>query len=140
MIPTMPGDSGLTQNSPVAAQEHSAVQQKNPQQNGNGTDKTHSGKSPKGHGSKFDHKADPAITALLTCRTIEEAAKTAGIGVQTLLRWMKNRKFKAKLHRAYSRAFDQATGRLVQASSAAVTTLPTLQTSVLTKNDPVALA
>ena len=33
----------------------------------------------KGHGSKFGHKNEEAIAALLTQRNIEEAAKSIGI-------------------------------------------------------------
>jgi hypothetical protein len=42
-----------------------------------------------GHGSKFDRKKEAAVAALLTQRNIEEAARVAGIGTQTLYRWLK---------------------------------------------------
>jgi transposase-like protein len=42
-------------------------------------------------GGKFDRKQEDAIAALLTQRNIEEAAKAAGIGANTLLRWLKVR-------------------------------------------------
>jgi transposase-like protein len=42
-----------------------------------------------GHGAKFGRKKEEAIAAPLTQRNIEEAARTAGIGTQTLLRWLK---------------------------------------------------
>jgi transposase-like protein len=41
-----------------------------------------------GHGTKFGHKKEEAIAALLTQRNLEEAARTAGIGTRTLLRWL----------------------------------------------------
>jgi transposase-like protein len=41
----------------------------------------------KGHGSKFGRKKEAAIAALLTARSIEEAARAAGIGTATLFRW-----------------------------------------------------
>jgi transposase-like protein len=41
----------------------------------------------KAPGGKFGRKKEEAITALLTQRNIEEAAKAAGIGANTLLRW-----------------------------------------------------
>jgi hypothetical protein len=44
-----------------------------------------------GHGSKFGRKKEAAIAALLTQRNIEEAAKAAGIGANTLLRWIGSR-------------------------------------------------
>ena len=36
-----------------------------------------------GHGAKFGRKKEEAIAALLTQRSIEEAAKSIGIGPQT---------------------------------------------------------
>src|SRR5580698_4573930 len=47
-----------------------------------------------GHGSKFSRKKEAAVAALLSQRTIDEAAKTAGIGTQTLHRWLKCRNFR----------------------------------------------
>ena len=45
-------------------------------------------------GSKFTRKKEQAIAALLTQRNVEEAARSAGIGTQTLLRWLKLPDFK----------------------------------------------
>ncbi len=42
-----------------------------------------------GHGSKFGRKKEEAIAALLTQRNLEEAARAAGVGRQTLIRWLK---------------------------------------------------
>ena len=42
-----------------------------------------------GPGAKFTRKKEEAIAALLTQRNIDEAAKSIGIGTQTLLRWLK---------------------------------------------------
>jgi len=42
----------------------------------------------KGHGSQFDRKKEAAIAALLTQRNLEEAARTIGISVTTLLKVM----------------------------------------------------
>src|ERR1017187_5023432 len=64
-----------------------------------------------GHGTKFGRKKEQAITALLSHRSMEEAARAAGIGVNTLLRWMKEPEF------------DQGTARLQQASGAAVSSI-----------------
>ncbi|MGD1092125.1 MAG: hypothetical protein ABSB35_09045 [Bryobacteraceae bacterium] len=47
-----------------------------------------------GHGSKFSSKKEAAV-ALLSQRSMEEAAKTAGIGTQTLYRWLKLPEFQA---------------------------------------------
>jgi hypothetical protein len=76
-----------------------------------------------GAGSKFTRKKDEAIAALLTSRGVEDAAKTAGIGVQTLMRWMKLREFDDAYREARRAAFGQSIARLQQASSAAVSTL-----------------
>jgi hypothetical protein len=76
-----------------------------------------------GHGSKFTRKMEEAIAALLTQRNIEDAAKAAGIGTQTLLRWLKAPEFEKAYREARRAAFGQATARLQQATSAAVSTL-----------------
>jgi len=39
-----------------------------------------------GHGDKFGRKKEEAIAALLSQRSIEEAARTAGISTRTLMR------------------------------------------------------
>ena len=76
-----------------------------------------------GHGTKFPRKMDEAITALLTQRNIEEAAKAIGVSTKTLLRWMKDPKFDAECRKARRVAFGQSTARLQQAAPAAATTL-----------------
>jgi hypothetical protein len=72
-----------------------------------------------GHGSKFGRKREEAIAALLTARNVEEAARAAGVGTRTLIRWLKIPEFAA----AYLEARRAAVSRLQQASSAAVSTL-----------------
>jgi hypothetical protein len=76
-----------------------------------------------GHGAKFGRKKEEAIVALLTQRNIEEAAKSIGIGTQTLLRWLKVPEFEKAYREARRAAFGQATARLQQSTSAAVSTL-----------------
>ena len=76
-----------------------------------------------GHGSKFGRKKEEAIAALLTQRNVEEAAHAAGIGTQTLLRWLKAPEFQTAYREARRAAFSQSNARLQQASSAAVSTL-----------------
>ena|SRR5690349_6701139 len=76
-----------------------------------------------GHGAKFGRKKEEAIAALLTQRNIEEAARTAGIGAQTLLRWLKVPEFESAYREARRAAFAQSIARLQQASSAAVSAL-----------------
>jgi transposase-like protein len=76
-----------------------------------------------GHGSKFGHKKEAAIDALLTQRNVEEAARSIDIGTQTLRRWMKIPEFEAAYLEARRAAVAQSNARLQQASSAAVSTL-----------------
>jgi len=76
-----------------------------------------------GHGSKFGRKKEAAIEALLTQRNIEEAARAAGIGTQTLIRWMKMPEFQADYQEARRTAVSHTNGRLQQASGAAASTL-----------------
>jgi hypothetical protein len=77
----------------------------------------------KGHGSKFGRKKEQAISALLTQRNIEEAAKAVGIAPNTLLSWMKDREFDAAYRQARRAAFGQSIARLQQASGAAASLL-----------------
>ncbi len=74
-----------------------------------------------GHGTKFGRKKEAAIAALLTQRNVEEAARMAGIGTQTLYRWMKDRQFNAAYRKAKRAVLDQAITRLQQGSTAAAT-------------------
>jgi hypothetical protein len=76
-----------------------------------------------GHDAKFGRKKEEAITALLSQRNVEEAARSIGIATRTLVRWMKVPEFQAAYREARRTAFSQATARLQQATSAAVTTL-----------------
>jgi hypothetical protein len=76
-----------------------------------------------GHGSKFGRKKEEAIAALLTQRNVEEAARVAEIGTQTLYRWMKDPEFDAAYRGGRRAAVSQTYARLQQASSAAASTL-----------------
>lgn len=76
-----------------------------------------------GHGSQYRRKREAAIGALLTQRNIEEAARAAGIGKQTLVRWLKVPEFQAAYLEARRASVSQSNARLQQASSAAVSTL-----------------
>src|SRR5260370_39066618 len=77
----------------------------------------------KGHGTKFGRKKEEAIAALLTQRNIEDAARLTGVAPNTLVKWMKDPEFDASYREARRAAFDQSVSRLVQATTAAVTTL-----------------
>jgi len=58
-----------------------------------------------GHGAKFSRKMDEAIAALLTQRSVEEAAQEAKIGTQTLYRWIRQPEFDAAWREARRAAF-----------------------------------
>ena len=74
-------------------------------------------------GSILGRKQEEAIAALLTQRNVEEAARTAGIGTRTLLRWMKLPEFQAAYREARREAFGQSIAVLQKGSTAAATTL-----------------
>ena len=73
--------------------------------------------------SPLARKQEEAIAALLTQRNMEEAARAAGIGTRTLLRWLTVPEFQKAYREARRAAFSQSIARLQQATSAAVTTL-----------------
>ena len=74
-------------------------------------------------GSILGRKQEEVIAALLTQRNVEEAARAAGIGARTLLRWLKLPEFQAAYRRARRDAYSQSIARLQQGTTAAATTL-----------------
>src|ERR1700751_6026902 len=74
-------------------------------------------------GVKFGRKQEEAIAALLSQRNVEEAARVAGVGTRTLLRWLQIPEFQIAYREARRGAFRQSVARLQQASSAAASTL-----------------
>lgn len=76
-----------------------------------------------GHGSKFGRKKEAAIAALLTHRSVEEAAKAADISVATLKRWMRLPEFKAAHLQARREIVSQTNARIQQNSGAAASVL-----------------
>ena len=76
-----------------------------------------------GHGEKFGRKKEEAIAALLSQRSIEEAARASGVSTRSLYRWLELPEFQEAYLKARRQAFGQATARLQQASGAAVSTL-----------------
>src|SRR5437868_985204 len=83
----------------------------------------------KGHGTKYGRRKEEAIAALLSQRSIEEAARSIGASQKTLLRWMKLADFKAAYNDARGQMMSQANARLQQGTSPAVTTLLKLMIS-----------
>jgi hypothetical protein len=76
-----------------------------------------------GHGQKIGRKQEQAIAALLTCPTIEKAAKSVGLGDATLRRWMKDPGFRTDYREARRQAMEQATAQLQKLGSAAANAL-----------------
>lgn len=72
---------------------------------------------------KLTAKQEAAILALLTARSIEEAARTTNVPPRTLHRWLQEPRFQAAYRKARRAASAQSTARLQQATSAAVSTL-----------------
>ena len=69
-----------------------------------------------GSSSKLTRKQEEAIVALLAQRSIEEAARVAGVGARTLYRWMEEIEFDAAYRKAKRTAFRQSVDRLQQAA------------------------
>jgi len=77
----------------------------------------------KGHGSKFERKKEAAIAALLTQKNHEEAARSVGIDLKTLKRWMRLPEFITEWRRARWEVVEQAYARAQQNSGAATSVL-----------------
>ena len=76
-----------------------------------------------GNVAKLKPKQEEAIAALLTNRTVEEAARAVKITPRTLHRWLNEADFDAAYRQARRTAFGQCVARLQQASSAAVSVM-----------------
>ena len=81
-----------------------------------------------GHGEKLGRKQEDAIAALLSQRNIEEAARAAGVGTRTLIRWLKLPEFGKEYRKARREAVHQSVARLQQATGAAATIVLKLMT------------
>jgi hypothetical protein len=78
-----------------------------------------------GHGAKFGRKQEEA---LLSQRTIEDAARVAGTGTKTLLRSLKDPEFKAVYLKARREVVHQSVARMQHATGAASVTVLKLMT------------
>jgi hypothetical protein len=76
-----------------------------------------------GFSEKLTRKQEAAILALLSTRTVEEAARAAHVNPRTLYRWQKEPEFDAAYRAAKRMSFGQSIARLHYLSSAAVSTL-----------------
>ena len=72
---------------------------------------------------KFGRKKEEAVAALLSQRSVDDAARSVKVTPRTLYRWMKEPEFDAAYRAARRAAFGQSVARLQQASGAAVSTL-----------------
>jgi transposase-like protein len=81
-----------------------------------------------GHGAKFGRKQDEAIAALLSQRSIEDAARVVGVAEKTLRRWMREPQFNVHYLRARREGVSQAIARMQQATGAAGTVALKLMT------------
>src|SRR5580765_724891 len=81
-----------------------------------------------GHGAKFGRKKEEAIAALLSQRSVEDAARVAKIGVNTLLRWLQLPEFRDAYLKARREAVGQSIARMQQATGAAAITVLKLMT------------
>ena len=76
-----------------------------------------------GHGSKLGRRKEAALAALLSRRTIEEAAREAAVSSRTLLRWMKLPEFRDAWLGVRRDCLTHAMSRLQHGAGAAVSTL-----------------
>ena len=72
-----------------------------------------------GHGSKLSRKKEEAIAALLSQRSIEEAAKVLGISPKTLRRWLQIPEFQDAYREARCEVVYQTVARMQQNTGAA---------------------
>jgi hypothetical protein len=76
-----------------------------------------------GNVTELKPKQEEAIIALLSNRSVEEAARAVKMAPRTLYRWLNEPVFEKAYLKARRKAFGQGTARLQQASSAAVSVM-----------------
>ena len=76
-----------------------------------------------GNFTKLKPKQQEAIIALLTNRSVEDAARAVKVAPRTLYRWLNEPQFDKEYRKARRSAFGQGTARLQQASNAAVSSV-----------------
>jgi hypothetical protein len=74
-------------------------------------------------GAKIGRKQEEAIIALLSERSVEEAARVSKVPPRTIYRWLNEVPFKTAYREAKRAAYSQAIARLHQMSNAAATVL-----------------
>jgi len=85
-----------------------------------------------GNVTELKPKQEEAIMALLSSRTVEDAARVVKITPRTLYRWLNEPCFAAAYRQARRTAFAQCTARLQQASGAAASVLLRVMTDAAT--------
>ena len=78
------------------------------------------------NGSRVSAKQHRAITALLTSKSVTEAAAATGQGERTIYRWLSEPDFRQALSAAEGDLIDVATRRLLQLQGGALDTLEAL--------------
>jgi hypothetical protein len=81
-----------------------------------------------GHGAKFGRKKEQAIAALLSSKSVDDAARAVGLNPNTLLRWLQIPEFREAYLKARREVVQQAVARLQQATGAAGLTILKLMT------------
>jgi hypothetical protein len=82
----------------------------------------------KGHGAIFGRKKEDAIIALLSHKSVEDAARAIEVNPSTLLRWLQVPEFRSAYLKARREAVHQAVARLQQATGAAAIPVVKLMT------------
>lgn len=89
--------------------------------------KSAGGRRGPGHGAKADTVRDRAIVALLSAKTLTDAAERAGVAERTIRRWLADDDaFKAALADARRAAFQAGMSRVQALTADAVSTLEAL--------------
>lgn len=81
------------------------------------------GNGMKRHGFEPNSRKQRAIVALLSKKSVNQAAQEAGISVRTLWRWLQNPDFQAAYRQTQRQVVEQALTALQQATGQAVETL-----------------
>jgi hypothetical protein len=76
-----------------------------------------------GHGDKLSRKFEQAISALLACPTVTEAAAAVGVDESTLRAWMRDPAFQAAYAEARRQVLERTVARLLSVTGEAVEAL-----------------
>src|SRR4051794_11326312 len=76
-----------------------------------------------GHGEKLSRKQEQAMTALVTCASVTEAANQCGVAEVTLRRWLKDDGFQAAYREVRRAVMQHAITQVQRATGEAVETL-----------------